>query len=154
MSIHHPVDLDREAFSPYGEVFVPAATSGRLDHVATLDNRREAARPNLFMARTSLVSLPHRCDRMERHPWSSQSFAPFGEAPILIGVALPDAAGAPDLRSFKAFLARSQGFSYRAGVWHLPIGTLGETMPILGFMYEDGSPEDCVWADIAPLELA
>ena len=53
----------------------------------------------------------------------------------------------------RAFAATAQGFSYRAGVWHLPIASLLRSVPVLGFMYEDGTPKDCVWATVAPTTL-
>ena len=147
-------DLTPEAFASYGEVFATRGITTRLDHVARIENGRPAARPNLFLARSGIVALPHEFTRMESHPQSSQSFAPLGDAPILVGVALRDAHGQPDLSTLRAFLARAQGFSYRAGVWHLPVASLGTPVPVLGFMFEDGTPEDCVWAEVAPQRLA
>ncbi len=141
-------DLTPERFAPYGEVFTPAAVTARVDHVARLENRRAGARPNQFLARSSVVALPHRFTRMEQHPQSNQSFLPFGDTPMLIAVALPGGVGGPDLSTLLAFLGRGQGFNYRAGIWHIGVASLGETVPVAGFMYEDGSPEDCVFADV------
>ena len=146
-------DLSPEAFAPYGEVFAPAAVTSRLDHVAALQNGRAHAKPNLFLARSSLAVLPHRFDKMESHPASSQSFLLLGDAPVLVAAALPGPDGTPDLSTLRAFTGRNLGFSYRAGVWHIPVATLDDTLPIAGFMYEDGTPQDCVWADVAPVTL-
>lgn len=146
--------LTLAAFAPFGEVFAaPAAVRARIDGIARLENGRPAARPNLFLARSGLVELPHDFDRMEHHPFSSQSFVPLEPARIVVAVALPGPDGQPDLATLQAFLARSVGFNYRAGVWHLPVASLGATAPVLGFMYEDGSPQDCVLADVAPFTL-
>ncbi len=145
--------LTPEAFAPYGEVFDPAAITGRVDQIATLQNTRPAARPNLFMARTGVTSLPHRFERMESHPYSSQSFMPTSAATLVVGVALSGSDGRPDLGTLRAFVMPSVGFSYRAGVWHLPIAALGSSAPVLGFMYEDGTPLDCVWAEVSPTTL-
>ena len=146
-------ELTAEAFASYGEVFSPADAKSRIDHVACLSNGRPQARPNLFLARTTLVSLPYRICRMEQHPHSSQSFLPFGPAPMLVAAALPGAGGLPDLTTLRAFLGRGAGFSYRAGVWHVGIASLDETVPVAGFMYEDGGPEDCVFADVDPITV-
>lgn len=147
----HP--LTAAAFAPFGDVFDPLAVTTRLDHVAALQNGRADARPNLFLARTTLATLPLAFERMECHPESSQTFVPYGAAQMPIGVALPDETGQPDLSTFRAFIAVAQGFSYRAGVWHLPVASLGAQHGVLGFMYEDGSPQDCVWADVEPSVL-
>lgn len=146
-------DLTSERFAPYGEVFRPADTTVRLDRVAHIQNHRPGAAPNLFFARTGIAALPHRFERMEQHPQSSQSFLPFADAPILIATALPGPDGRPDPATLAAFLGRGLGFSYRAGVWHLPAASLGTTVPLAGFMYEDGSPADCVWAEMDPVTL-
>jgi ureidoglycolate lyase len=147
------LDLTGEAFTPYGEVFAPAGVTQRVDQIAVLQNRRPLAKPNLFMARTNLAALPHPFDKMESHPHSSQSFLPFGAAPMLLAVALPGPDGQPDPSTLKAFLGPGIGFSYQAGIWHLPIASLGDTLPVAGFMYEDGSAEDCIWAAIEPISL-
>ena len=144
--------LTAEAFAPYGEVLAPP-DNGRLDHVATLGNGRADAKPNLFLARSGLLALPHAFSRLECHPHSSQSFAPWGPARIVLAVALRGGDGRPDPATLRGFLADNQGFSYRAGVWHLSVAALGQPAAVLGFMYEDGGPEDCVFADIEPSTL-
>ena len=146
-------ELTPTGFAPYGEVFRPADTTGRLDRVARLENHRSGAGPNLFLARTELSALPHRFARMEQHPRSSQTFLPFADTPILIATALSGPDGRPDLTTLAGFVGRGLGFSYRAGVWHLPAASLGTTVPLAGFMYEDGSAEDCVWAEVEPVTL-
>lgn len=146
-------ELTPEHFTPYGEVFKPAAVTARIDHVARIENRRVNARPNQFLARSGIVSLPHRFSRMEQHPHSNQSFVPVGEHPILIAVALPGSDGQPDLSTLRGFFGRGQGFNYHAGIWHIGVASLGEAVPVVGFMFEDGTPEDCVFADIPACEL-
>lgn len=142
-------------FAPFGEVFAsPDAIGGRLDHVAQLDNSRADARPNLFLVRSGILDLPHGFDRMESHPFSSQSFMPLEPAAIVVVVARPGPDGKPDLATLQGFLARSVGFSYRAGLWHRPLASLGTSVAVLGFMYEDGSPQDCIWAEVEPCTLA
>ena len=141
-------------FAPFGQVFpAPAAIRGRIDHVAELDTGRPQARPNLFLARSGQIELPHDFARMESHPFSSQSFVPLEPATIVVAVASRGSDGLPDLATLQAFVAYSVGFSYRPGVWHLPVASLAKAVPVLGFMYEDGSPQDCVWAEVEPFTL-
>ncbi|UDL93957.1 ureidoglycolate lyase [Lichenihabitans sp. PAMC28606] len=153
MRIINVTDLTGEAFEAYGEVVVPARITTRVDRVARLENKRDHAEPNLFMVTTTTTSVPHRFDKMESHPDSSQTFLPFAATPILIAVALPGPDGQPNLSTLKGFLASGAGFSYRAGVWHLPLASLGEPVAAAGFMYEDGTSRDCVWADVEPVTL-
>ena len=146
--------LTPEAFAPYGEVCAPDAVEGRIDHVARLGNLRpDAARPNLFLARSGVVTLPLAIARLEHHPKSSQSFLPFAATPIVLVVALPGADGQPDLASARAFIGHGQGFSYHPGVWHLGVAGVGASVPVVGFMYEDGTPQDCVFTDVPPFTV-
>lgn len=154
MPTHALAPLTPAAFAPFGEVFAaPASVVTRMDHVAGLQNGRREAVPNLFLARSGLVQLPRAFDTMERHPFSSQSFVPLEPARIVVAVALPGPDGTPDFATLQAFLAGSVGFSYRAGVWHLPVASLEVTVPVLGFMYEDGSAQDCVFANVEAFTL-
>ena len=146
-------ELTAEAFAPYGEVFRPADVTTRVDQIATLQNGRPSARPNLFMARSTAVALPFCFDRMEQHPFSSQSFVPMGPARVLVGAALPGPDGQPDPATLRAFSGSGLGFSYRAGTWHLPVASLGEGVPLVAFMYEAGTPEDCLWAEVGAHRL-
>jgi ureidoglycolate lyase len=146
-------ELTPEHFTPYGEVFKPGEVTARIDHVARIENRRPGARPNQFLARSGVVALPHRFTRMEQHPHSNQSFVPMAKRPVLIAVALPGPDGLPDLSTLRGFLGRGQGFNYRAGIWHIGVASLGEAVPVVGFMFEDGTPEDCVFAEVPACEL-
>ena len=139
--------------APMARCSIPPPRWGRVDRVANLANGRPDARPNLFTAHTGVTALPHVFTAMESHPWSSQSFMPMGAETIVIGVALPGRDGQPDLATLRAFAATAQGFSYRAGVWHLPVASLSRSIPIIGFMYEDGTPQDCVWAEVTSTTL-
>ena len=145
--------LTADAFAPFGEVCRPAEVNGRTDHVAMLENHRPAAKPNLFLARSGTVTMPLEVTRMEHHPLSSQSFLPFDDTPILLVVAMPGADGGPDLKTAKAFVARGQGFSYRPGIWHTGVAGIDATLAVAGFMYEDGTPEDCIFADVPPFSV-
>jgi ureidoglycolate lyase len=147
-------DLTADAFAPYGEVCTPASVQGRRDHVAKLANQRPDAKANLFLARSGLVTLPLAVTRMENHPHSSQSFLPFADTPIVLVVALPGVDGQPDLATAKAFLARGQGFSYAPGIWHIGVAGLETAVPVAGFMYEDGTPLDCVFTDVPDFIVA
>ncbi|KAI8451033.1 ureidoglycolate hydrolase-domain-containing protein [Phakopsora pachyrhizi] len=92
---------------------------------------------------------------LERHPFSSQTFTPLmvhksGEGGIddelrdhrlyLIVVALDDANGKPDLKSLRAFVGKkSQGISYFANIWNVPLIAIKEQLDFTSLMYETGN---------------
>jgi ureidoglycolate lyase len=104
---------------------------------------------------------------LERHPFTTQTFAPLGLAAddpdthFLVIVApslsysLPVTSesgnkvqmqGAPDLRNLKAFMAHgAQAITYRAGVWHAPMVVLGKArVDFLVTQFVSGvAEEDC-----------
>ena len=118
-----------------------------------MQNTRPTALPNLLLARSALVERRSSVHRMERHLYSSQTFLPMQEARTVLGVALDDGHGAPDLATFACFLAENQGFSYNAGVWHLPLGTLDAPRAFAVLMFCDGTPDDTHWATVPPFQL-
>ncbi|KAE8448200.1 hypothetical protein EG329_009804 [Mollisiaceae sp. DMI_Dod_QoI] len=93
---------------------------------------------------------------LERHPYTTQTFIPFGISPleaqrarylVIVAPSLPPSSadaelpvppssvdegslpgrGLPDLRRIKAFMANgSQAVTYGAGTWHAPMVVVGE----------------------------
>ena len=63
--------------------------------------------------------LPLRIERLERHPYSAQTFIPLAVSRYLIVVAPQAEGGQPDTAGLQAFIAAgSKGVCYRRGVWH------------------------------------
>ena len=110
---------------------------------------------------------------LERHPFTTQTFAPLGVDPaaarrylVIVAPSLPasaeDAAlpapgdeapdlpgrGLPDLRRLRAFVATgAQAVTYSAGTWHAPMAALGPPGSAIDFVVTqsaNGDPlEDC-----------
>jgi ureidoglycolate lyase len=150
--------LTPEAFVPFGDVvsadraditpvMVNFGMAARRNEVGTLETTRPHARPNLATFRCEPWSrFPVMVQSMEKHPCSSQLFVPMKVERYLVVVA--PGVEAPDLEGLRAFAARpGQGVIYRPGVWHMPLIVFGsEPAEFVMFVWEDGSPQDCVVA--------
>ena len=145
--------LSAAAFQPFGDVLDPAFEGPRVDHAARLQNSRADASHNLMLVRSAATGRPHMVARMERHPFSSQTFIPLQGARAVLAVALDNGSGAPDLATVAAYVSEGQGFSYHAGVWHIPLATLDEARAFAVFMYTEGTPDDTHWADVTAFDL-
>ena len=121
-----PRPLTADAFRPFGEVIdVRAARSlsindgltERFHDLATVDVAGDGARVLINVFRSQPIALPHRVQRLERHPLGSQAFVPTNRARILVLVALGDTA--PDPRSVTLFVTDGeQGVNYARNTWH------------------------------------
>jgi len=120
--------LSRNAFEPFGEVL---DASGPYDDLAngdaaqifrdraTLDVAELGGRARVNIVRTAPTRLPLMLELMERHPLSSQAFAPLSNAGWLIIAAPPGPLDPAAIVAFHA--AGDQGINYRRGVWHHPL---------------------------------
>lgn len=161
--------LTAAAYAPFGDVIAasrddaparPAnqGTAQRRNWLAEVVNLRAggAARLNLAsFACAPREAWPMPLALLEKHPASTQVFVPMNARRYLVVVAL--GGDAPDLGTVRAFLAGpTQGVSYRPGVWHHPMIALDAPTEFACLVWEDGSDDDCVVADLAwcGLELA
>lgn len=158
--------LTREAFLPFGDVVIAEraditpimvnfGTAARRDGAGTLKSTRPHARPNLATFRCEPWSrFPVVAESMEKHPCSSQLFVPMKVERYLVVVA--PGLEAPELDGLRAFVAEpGQGVIYGPGVWHMPLIVFGSApAEFVMFVWEDGTPEDCVVARLSePVEI-
>lgn len=147
--------LTAAAFAPFGDVLdLAPGDPGRFDRVADLRDDRCGLRPNVVLIRAAATPLPAAVRRLERHPFSSQLFAPFGMAARFPVVVAPDRDGRPDPTGLRGFLCEgARGVVYAPGVWHLPLVSLVPCR-FLMLVYEAGDADDTVFADLpAPVPL-
>lgn len=139
--------LTADAFADFGQVIpTRVPTLGRRAHVATLENRRPAAAPNLAMARIAPSALPIRATALERHPFSSQTFVPTDLARYVVAVCPAGPDGEPLVEHLVAFVADgTQGVSYAAGTWHHPMAVLDRPGEYVVLRWDDGSAADTEW---------
>ncbi|KAJ2798355.1 Allantoicase [Coemansia helicoidea] len=175
--------LTIESFRPYGDVIqlegqrnivvANQGTARRANHVALLENRREASGPALQSARPNMClfsSAPRptvggrfEVRLLERHPFSSQVFLPIhrrgvpsddpDRACYLVIVAENGPDDRPDLATIRAFAANlTQGVNYKANSWHSPMVTVGQRVDFAVLVWENGVPlQDCEEAPISPV---
>jgi ureidoglycolate lyase len=141
--------LTAESFAPFGEVLGPSATAAAFAAAPP-------ARPTLRVSDDlPLVHLPLRVTRMERHPWSAQSFIPMTDARFLVVVAEPAADGTPDPARLAAFIAQGAALCYRPNLWHHGMSVLDAGARFVVLMATAGRPDDDIFADLAdPVEIA
>ncbi len=146
--------LTGDAFAPFGEMVtfdpgcaqvVNGGRALRSDAGARLDAEWSGATPVLAIYRAQGEVLPFPVAVLERHPHSSQAFVALSAGRFLVVVAQCDTIGGPNLDRTCAFIGGAgQGINYRRGVWHSPIAAIGAEADFLMFMWERGTPDDCV----------
>lgn len=152
--------LTREAFLPFGDVvlaeraditpvMVNFGTAARRNDAGLLASTRPHSKPNLATFCCKPWSrFPVMAESMEKHPCSSQLFVPMKVERYLVVVA--PGGDAPELEGLRAFVALpGQGVIYGPGVWHMPLIVFGDSpAEFVMFVWEDGTPEDCVVAKL------
>jgi ureidoglycolate lyase len=136
--------LEPEAFAPFGQVLQhQPGDPGRRNFAAELFSDRQGAKPNLRVQRTQPTALPLTATLIERHPHSSQMFAPLDGGRFLVAVWPSDGRGRPLLGQGQAFLARGdQAVNYDRGVWHHGFVAIDKAGAFLMLRWEDGSGGD------------
>ena len=111
--------LSEKSFAPFGDVIAaPERPGDRAFYEETLGSSRAEARLGFHANHVPPSSLPYVVDRLERHPYSSQTFIPLDVSRFVVVVA-PDGDNGPDDSQVSAFLAPGTvGVTYRPGVWH------------------------------------
>jgi len=143
--------LTTAAFAPYGVVVEHLGLERRLHLTEAFAAQPEAKTPSLWISRIKeRTALPLVVDRMERHPYSNQTFVPLGPTRLLVVVALGDERGAADPATLAAFVAQpGQGVTYHRNVWHFGLSTLEAPADFLVAMSVTGENDDAVFEPLA-----
>lgn len=148
--IHLPVaKLTADAFQPFGTAFSlssPGSSGPLVTH--------QRLHPLLDMPRLTTTQLAMTADaaqitRLERHPFSSQTFIPLLCTAYLVVVAPQVADGGPDLSGLRAFAGDvDTGVHYAAGVWHAPMRARGGPARFVIQMWRHDELENDVFIDL------
>jgi len=150
-----PREIDSDAFAPFGQLLEAPGESSRLDFAGAVGNGRQDARPNLALIRARPVSDRYRLTELERHPYSSQAFFPLDVDRYLVIVCRDDGTGSPDVSGLVAFLVKgTQAINYDVGTWHHGMVTIGRPGLFAMLVFENGSPDDCHFRSIIPVEVS
>lgn len=136
--------LTTEAFAPFGQVLSWAeGDHPRRNFHANLFSDRGGAKPNLRVQRTQATTLPFHTAQVERHPHSSQTFAPLSGGSFYVVVFPTALDGGPKLEGGRAFKASgTQAVNYNAGTWHMGFMAADAPGTFLMLRWEDGTPAD------------
>lgn len=153
----HVEALTPRAFEPFGALLdLPVEGGpGRFDRQAPLSDLRGGLAPNVALIRAAAEPLPSLIERMERHPFSTQLFAPLGMAARFLVVVAPGGVDGPDLAGLRAFCCEgARAIAYKPGIWHHPLLSLVPCR-FLMLVHEDGGDDDTHWFDLdEPVALA
>jgi ureidoglycolate lyase len=142
--------LSADVFAPFGDVASRPIVERRR-YLPTMLNRSDAAQTFSFWISSvpAVCTLPLRVTRLERHPYSAQTFVPLGSARYLVIVCARNASADPNLETLRGFVARpEQVVTYGRNVWHHPMAVLDSAMEFAVAMALTGQPDDDVFCNL------
>ena len=161
MRLLRPIPIDEAAYRPFGSVVRagpdPLArvanhgTARAWDGLATIESTRDASARCTASLFRCLAYRGERLPvlRLERHPCSTQMFAPMRAARYLVIVA--HGADAPALETLAAFLIEGPcAITYAPGVWHHPMVALDADADFVNVVFSDGTERDCEERAVEP----
>ena len=136
--------LTPKAFVDFGQVLMgPGSGPERYNFVASFENHRKTAKPNLSFMRVAPTTQPVEVQILERHVYSNQAFIPMNDTCQLVAVCPRGFEGNPVVENMMAFVATpSQAVNYNAGTWHAPRTVIKGAGEFVMFRWDDGSDLD------------
>jgi ureidoglycolate lyase len=118
--------LTAQAFKPFGQVTDIASGERRNRIAGAYERTDQANEPRLWISTVhTAVQLPLSIQKLERHPYSAQSFMPINGCAYVVVVCQSDGLGQPVLASLRGFIAApGQGVTYSRNVWHQGLSVL------------------------------
>ncbi|MBL8697944.1 MAG: ureidoglycolate lyase [Alphaproteobacteria bacterium] len=135
--------ISHESFAPFGELVAHRGDAMR----RYLDDAHEHAAPadalRFWVSRyPEPRALPVAYPKLERHPFSAQTFIPLTVQRYVVIAAPTAAGGAPDIAGLRAFLVGpGVGVTYRRATWHGPMTVLDGPAEFAVAMWSAGGPE-------------
>ncbi|HLZ65841.1 MAG TPA: ureidoglycolate lyase [Aliidongia sp.] len=148
--------LTSEAFAPFGTVVTHGGGEALMPYLDAFEHTLEAGHMSMAVLRVgTAVQGRVEVTRLERHPYSAQTFIPLKGGRSLVVVCGNEADGRPMLSSARAFIAGSgQGVTYRRNVWHRSVKALEAPSEYVVLMAQTGRGDDNVFYDLAqPLSV-
>ncbi|MGN6551163.1 MAG: ureidoglycolate lyase [Pararhizobium sp.] len=117
-------------------------------------NPRADARLSIEVVAAAAVWGSLDVSEMERHPASVQAFIPMDASAYLVVVSPPTKADVPDLSDLRAFIVPGDAvLQYAAGVWHVPIRTVGKPGRFGMAVNKAGTAADCEFVRVEPFKV-
>ncbi|MEM6985618.1 MAG: ureidoglycolate lyase [Pseudomonadota bacterium] len=118
--------LTPDAFAPYGQVIdldrseqvsINDGLTTRFHDLASIDVARGGGQVAVNVFRTKPIALPHRVERLERHPLGSQLFYPV--APVRFLVLVAPSGDQLQSDGLELFVTNGrQGVNFYRNTWH------------------------------------
>lgn len=142
--------LTAEAFAPFGTVIAHRGGDALMPYPDAFEHTAEATRTTMSVLRiTAAFHGPIAIPRLERHPYSAQSFIPLKGGKCLLVVCGAEADGRPSLSDIRVFVAASdQGVTYRRNVWHRSVTALEAPAEFVVLMSQTGRDDDTIFHDL------
>jgi len=144
------VPLTAQAFAPYGAVIAHGGDLPLMPYPGAFEHAAEATQMTMSVLRvTTAFAGTIEIPRLERHPYSAQSFIPLkgGTSLLVVCGTAPD--GQPLLSEAQAFIAAAdQGVTYRRNVWHRSVTALEAPSEFVVLMTQTGRGDDNVFFDL------
>lgn len=145
-----------EAFAQFGRAIRHRGTAPLLDLPSVFDRTPEAVEPYCGLLRVdAAIALPHVVTRLERHPFSAQSFFPLVDGGCIAIVCPSGTDETPLLEGLRAFLiAPGCGITYNRNVWHHSMLASSAPSQWSALMHKTGRGDDNVfWTPDAPIHV-
>ena len=142
--------LTARAFAPFGNVVTHRGDAPLMPYLDAFEHRAEAAQMTMSVLRVvTAFRGPIEIARLERHPYSAQTFIPLKGGKSLLVVCGTEADGQPMLSSARAFIAASdQGVTYRRNIWHRSVTALEAPSEYVVLMSQTGRGDDNIFQDL------
>ncbi len=138
---------DEQAFSDFGCPIRHRGTAPLEDLSQVFESGTKATQPYCGLLTIDVATtLPHIVTRLERHPFSAQSFVPLVNGLCLAIVCPSLIDGAPDISGLRAFAIEPPlGITYRRNVWHHSVLALSVPSQLLVIMRRTGLEDDNIF---------
>jgi ureidoglycolate lyase len=147
--------LSQEALAPFAEL-LDSGGRRRTDLPAALEPGPGAGRASLAIIRTEPTRETEiSFARLERHPYSAQTFVPISAGRFCVVVAPKRPDGSPDIDGMRAFIAGSgDAILYHRDAWHASMIALDQAADMATIMWRRDAGDDTIVFDLpAPVTL-
>lgn len=144
--------LTIEHFRQFGTVLADGTSIDQLHQEVRSAHTPSAARNHIWQIQVDTpATMPLLAKRMERHPYSTQTFVPVGVPKWLVLVARMNEQGRPDMMAARAIEpAPGEGIILHANIWHHPLIVLSAAAEFVVSQWKTGDDRDEEFVDVVP----
>jgi len=141
--------MEAACFAPFGDLVANNGEVRRRFYPEATSAGRGAGELRFWASHVEPASAPLGVTRLERHPWSAQTFVPLRAEHWIVIVAPSGADGLPVENGLRAFrVGPGVGISYRRGTWHNGTTVIGSAATFAVLMWCREAGDDDVFHDL------